>query len=341
MLIKNEERLKKFQSDVRSVEQHYGIYGDKYIVDVIKNEIIKNTSEYFRNTDFEVKEILRSNLINEYNLLYYYQSKLYGIDRAYSLDSLISSLPDVYIVDEKPERFEINDTLLSELDFNNGLTMEEALELLKWTVNNTRDNLNKDLENDGNSSEDVYDNYNLLGTCGFSQFSSLYPLQQLGLEITINNTNAISGGSHAYGTVLIPIKTENKIEKKRFLIDCTYRQFFTIPYNNVSRYFYNDKPFPGYFISSDQEYIKFSRELLKNGFVEASYSNIEKYLQPFFANSISFDKAEFIDQEFRKKINIFDVLNNIQTEFDYLPEEFKEWGYNLEFNSHGKINNKN
>lgn len=298
-------------------------------LDDIKKKIIEKTKMYINSDNYQLQESLRNELVNCYNLLYFYQAKVNGLRKAYMLDKEIESLPNIYMVEQLPEKFEVDERLIAEINISNGLTEEQALELLKWTVNNTRNNLIIEEMGRTGIPGDVYGNSCLDGACGLSQFSTLYPLQQLGLEITINNVGDICGIRHAYGTVVIPININGKITKKRFLIDCTYRQFFTLPFNVVSRYLGNP-PSVGFFTSLNQEQIDFSKELLKNGFVEASLENMNKYLKPFFYSSVSADNIHEMDKKFGE-VDIFDILENKQEEFDYTEEEFFEWGMNLNF----------
>jgi hypothetical protein len=284
---------------------------------------------YINSDNYELQESLRKELVGYYNLLYYCQAKVNGLRRAYMLDKDIECLPNIYMVEQLPEKFEIDENLLSEINVTEGLTINQALELLKWTVNNTRNNLIIEGNNRMGIPEDVYGNSCLGGACGFSQFSTLYPLQQLGFEVTINNVGDMCGVRHAYGTVVIPINSEGKITKKRFLLDCTYRQFFTLPFNVVARYL-SGSPSVGFFTSLGQEQIEFAKELLKNGFVEASLENMIKYIKTFFYSSMSADNIHEMDRMF-DEIDIFNILENKQEEFDYTEEEFIEWGFNLDF----------
>lgn len=153
-------------------------------------------------------------MIRYYNLLYFCQDKTNG--RAYLLDNDLQKLPNIYILEQSPKRFDIDESLLKQINVSEGLTMEQATELLKWTVNNTRDNMNFSSKKNSVVFNDVYDNNSLMGFCGFSQFSSLYPLQQLGLEITINNMMDVCELCHCYGTVTIPIRVNGQIIKKDF-----------------------------------------------------------------------------------------------------------------------------
>lgn len=320
------ELVLKFQDDINQVEkQNLDI---DTILAAIKKQIKEETAAYFETNDYEHKEKIKNDLIRNYNLMYYFQAKRNGIDNTYCLDDDMLLLPDIYLVDQVPERFEINNELFECINVSEGLTIDQATELLKWTTNNTRDNLTQSIKRRSSELGGVYDNASLFGFCGFAQFSSLYPLQKMGLKITINNVRELFGTRHAFGTVTIPIKTEDMIVDKRFLIDCSYRQFFSIPENVVARYL-NTTPEVGFFVNMQQDEIEFAKELLKNGFVEADLENLKKYLKPFFSTSIKKEEISKIDEEF-SKIDIINLLENKQVEFDFSEEEFFDKDYNLD-----------
>lgn len=328
MINKIKKQILDFRDDIDAMEKEKTTDDIASILTTIREKIKELTKKYFETENYQLQETLKTELARYYNLLYYYQAKINGLERAYILDDEIEKLPHIYMVEQLPEKFELDESLLKEIDASEGLTMEQALELLKWTVNNTRDNLITEGESSKGIPEDVYGNSSLVGACGFSQFSTLYPLKKLGLEVTINNVGQVCGERHAYGTVVIPIRSEGKIINKRFLIDCTYRQFFTLPFNVTARYL-SHSPSIGFFINHDEEQIKFAKELLKNGFIEASIENIEKYLKPFFYSSTSADNIHKVEEKFNN-INIVETIENKQEEFDYEEEEFIEWGFNLE-----------
>ena len=328
------ELVKTFYDDVHYYENDVT---DKefYYFDIIDG-IKKDTKLYFETDDEKIKKEIINDLERKYNMLFYINA-LKDVNAMYNLPNEIELLPNIYLVDQKPERFEIDEDLLTtNIDVSQGLTEDEAIELLKWTSNNTRDNLN--ISNKmRNSSADVYDNDSLGGSCGFSQFSTLYPLKQLGLKVTINNIGEIGEGRHAYGTVIIPIKKGNEIVNKRYLIDCTYRQFFTVPNNIISRYL-NTRPEIGFYIVNDSEEVIFAKELMKNGFIEATDENLKKYLKPFFSMKFDIEGLSKVDKEFLK-IDIIDIIDNKQDEWDYTEEEFNNWGMNLSIINKKKSNN--
>lgn len=297
----------------------------------IKKEIQEETNAYYQINDDETKIKIKEDLVRNYNLLHYYRASLNGIRYAFLQEDDLKGLKEVYVLDEKPLKHEVNSTLLENIN-SASLTKEEANELLKWTVNNTRENLEKVNQYE---KYDVYGNASLIGCCGFSQFSSLYPLEKLGFKITINNVGSFSPLRHAFGTVTLPINENGKIINKSYIIDCTYRQFFTLPFNVVTRYF-SGTPHPGFFIDANEDEIKFAKELLENGFVEATKENIEKYCKPFFATNFKMKDVKNIDKEF-SKLDILNILENKTEKFDYDEEEFANGGYNLSIVKNSKL----
>ena len=324
-----EEELKILLEDIEQYEKKNN--KEIYIIN-IKNKIKELTNSYFKTDNIEVKKQITKELTKYYNILYYHRGKI-DKHKMYQLDEDIDKLPEIYIIEQKPKKFEVNEEILKSINIEEGLTEEQALELLKWTSNNTRNNLIYSAS-EPNKKLDVYGNEALIGFCGLAQFSSLYPLQQLGLNITINNIRELPGYAHAFGTVTIPIRTNDKIVPKSYIIDCTYRQFFSIKYNVISRYF-NTKPEAGFFINQDKEEIKFAKELLKNGFIELTPHTLEMYLKPFYSMMVDIEKTDEIDKEF-KKIDLIHYLKNKQDEFDFDKEEFDSWDMNLELPKKGK-----
>ena len=284
--------------------------------------------EYCSTDDINKKDEIEKEISRCYNMIFYIKSKI-DKEKMYVLDDDISRLPDTYVLYQKPELFELDEELLNSINIENGLSIEQAQELLKCTVNNTRNNLNIDLQTLPRK-EDVYDNYSLSGHCGFSQYSSLYPLQKLGLKVTVNNFSKYNIPSHAFGTVTIPINENGNIVDKRYLVDCTYRQFFTTDFNVIGRYM-DSTAEPGFFVVQDEEEISFAKELLKNGYIEATQDNLKKYLKPFFATRKKLYELDNFDQEF-SEIDVIDLIENKQSEFDYSEDEFKDWGMNLDLN---------
>ena len=301
----------------------------------IENNIIYLTDLYYKKEDSKVKYQIKEELIKDYNYLYLCQYMI-NKNKTTLLDEKIKDLPKIFILDDKPVRFAINYDILKDIDVSKGLTEEQSLELLRWTANNTRDNINienSDLFDKTNDPKyDVYDTDDLQGACGFAQALSLYPLEKLGFKITINNMkNFFENYKHAFGTVTIPIRTESGIINEKYLIDFTYRQFFTIEANVVTRYLVH-RPSVGYFVSKDEEEIKFAQELLQNGFVKVEGDVLKKYIKPFLGKNLPISKVEKIAEEL-EKIDFENILENKQEKLDYTEEQLEKYNLVLPINN--------
>ena len=206
---------------------------------------------------------------------------------------------DDFIIESKPIRTIIDDNSLKQVTehINNGLedglSEFEIQTLLDWVVENTRKNIEK------YTGQDITDD-DLMGLCGFAQTSSLLPLENYFKE-TYNSTIDFNTSKikyvirelrHAFGTIEFPLKTKNGVEKKQYLIDITYRQFFkTImcekPTYRLDGTFEMD---PGYFLCNriwkTKESIEMSTQLLKKGYIELTYENLKLYINSFIYSSI-------------------------------------------------------
>ena len=128
--------------------------------------------------------------------------------------------------------------------------------------------------------------------------------------------------------MLIPINEDGKIINKRFLIDCTYRQFFLLRNNLISNYI-NSTPDIGFFVKESEEETRFAKELLSNGFTDGGKEALSLYLKPFYACSLTMDKVFKLDKLFNE-LDILDIVLNRGEEFDYDEEEILSRGMNIE-----------
>ena len=317
------ELLKELNIDISYYEKN--VLEKNSFLEELKKQIVKYSSIYDTSSELE-KESIKHNLSRYYNLLYYINAKK-NKERMYVLDGELQRIPNIFILDDKPTRFSIDESILANLDIEKGLSNDEALTLLRWVVNNARDNL--DISNkSNNSNQRVYSNNDLSGACGLSQYLTLYPLQKLGLQVTINNVGDASIIRHAYGTVVIPINEDRQITEKRFLIDCTYRQFFLLKNNLISNYI-NNTPDIGFFVKESEEETRFAKELLSNGFTDGGKEALSLYLKPFYASSLTMDKVFKLDELFNE-LDILDIVLNKGEEFDYDEEEVVSFGMNIE-----------
>lgn len=284
--------------------------------------------------NYNIKKDVKKELEDAYNKMYMYKYKLELLGKkSYDIPTLNSNSEIIFSEEYETKEHNLNNEMLSGLENKQFYTKEEAENLIKWTVNNTRENL-KILCNTDN-----LDNCDLTGTCGFSQFSSIYPLEKLGLKVTYSNIANLfdkNGGMHAFGTVEIPIKDNGEILTKKYIIDCTYSQFFILKNCVESRYlnsYINNgiiaSPMVGYFMKNNTELKQFAKQMLENGYCEMTDNNLMKYcyglyLQEFNANEVKNAMINF------QKLNIIDKLENYSIEGDYSIEEFQELGCNLE-----------
>ena len=90
-------------------------------------------------------------------------------------------------------------------------------------------------------------------------------------------------------------------QKKYYLIDCTYRQFFTKPFSNINRIRVMRGLAKGASVGSymvmDEKRKKIAEELLKKGYIEATPENLKEYLDGivFSGRDYEFYKSRGLD----------------------------------------------
>ena len=150
----------------------------------------------------------------------------------------------------------------------------------------------------------------------------------MGLTVTRNNIyKIVKCNAHSYGTVILPIRVGNEIVKKRYIIDCTYRQFFTVARSVVSLYLENQRPDPGFFVKlSGPEETAFAKRLLQDGFIEATSENLKHYHMPFFLGGLNLEDIDRAD-EFFSQLNILNIIDTGQEkEYNDSEDELEEDG---------------
>lgn len=237
-----------------------------------------------------------------------------------------------YIIDQKPIRKTINNEELSYVvdklnrvlndDFLlDGINYDEAFMILDWTVENTRRNF---------ASMGIFvDNNSLNGFCEIGQAISLMPLEKLGLRVTKNTASDSFNYpyNHCFGTVTFPI-IENGIKKDvTFLLDTTYRQFFSTVRCNEGRYYTKEEntnlvtaPDPGYFM----EDISFAKQLMSDGYVILNENTAKTYGEAFYLSSLKIGEKRFDENE-----NYLDAILNTST--NYKVNDFELDGLNVDF----------
>ena len=187
---------------------------------------------------------------------YYKLSEKYNIKLDFAYQLYLIGESESYIIKEEPKRFIIDENRLDDaidsLKKGNDLTNEEIEILLQASVMNAR----RGFETLGIDTK----NNSLNGFCELGQALSLMPLENIGLEVTKNSATGSFDYpfNHAFGTVTFPYNGATKT----YLIDTTYRQFFTTNRCNEGRYYQEEEntglkvaPDPGYFVE-DKDFEK-------------------------------------------------------------------------------------
>lgn len=122
------------------------------------------------------------------------------------------------------------------------------------------------------------------------------------------------------------IKDEDR--DKDYIIDCTYRQFFTLDSNSLERLGVMglDGCNPGIYMLQNMSRFNTARELLLNGYIEANDDNFKNYLDGFtlsFRNGLYYEWLGRVDYEVPYTIpQYLRFLNGEELLFDYEPIEF-------------------
>lgn len=263
---------------------------------------------------------------------YYKLSEKTGIKLDFAYQLYLIGESESYIINEEPERFVVDkDELykaINHLEEGNGLTLYEIETLLQASVENARSNF-------ANLGIDVKTN-SLNGFCELGQALTLMPLESLGLKVTKNSAKESFDYpfNHVFGTVTFPYQSANGIEEKTYLIDSTYRQFFTTNRCNEGRYHQAEEntglkvaPDPGYFVEDES----FARNLMRNGYVPLTKENATKYGEAFYKASISLEKQENLNNS---NINYYENIINSNEDYKVDKEELE--GLNIKFRDNNK-----
>lgn len=233
---------------------------------------------------------------------YYKLSEKYNIKLDFAYQLYLIGESESYIIKEEPKRFVIDENRLDDaidsLKKGNDLTNEEIEILLQASVMNAR----RGFETLGIDTK----NNSLNGFCELGQTLSLMPLENIGLEVTKNSAT------------------------KTYLIDTTYRQFFTTNRCNEGRYYQEEEntglkvaPDPGYFVEDKD----FARSLMRNGYIELTEETATKYGEAFKKASIPLKDIDKINDS---NINYYQRILNDREDYKISSGELE--GLNVVFN---------
>lgn len=288
----------------------------------ILNELIE-----LYNTDIsnEEKHKLGSILWTNYYKLC--SENNFTLSEGYNLYLMLEN--ESYIIDQKPVRKSIDKNELNVAigDLKNafgnygGITYDQALIILDWVVENTRRNFEL--------MGIFIDNNSLNGFCEIGQALSLMPLENLGLKVTKNTARDSFDYpyNHCFGTVTFPILENGIKEDVTFLLDTTYRQFFSTVRCNEGRYYTKEEnttldtaPDPGYFMKD----ISFAKELMANGYVLLNSNTARTYGEAFYLSSLKLG-----EERLAQNSNYLDDILNTST--NYKVNDFELDGMNIDF----------
>lgn len=294
--------------------------------DTLNKILLAIMDVYNEDMDNDKKHEVLSKLWTDY----YKLSEKYNIKLDFAYQLYLIGESESYIIDEEPKRFVIDESRLDEaidsLKKGNDLTDEEIEIFLQASVMNARRGfatLGIDIKNNS-----------LNGFCELGQALSLMPLENIGLEVTKNSASASFDYpfNHAFGTVTFPYDGTTKT----YLIDTTYRQFFTTNRCNEGRYYQEEEntglkvaPDPGYFVEDEN----FARNLMRNGYIELTEETATKYGEAFNKASIPLKDIDKINES---NINYYQRILNDREDYKISSGELE--GLNVVFNDKTNVN---
>lgn len=264
------DMLKELLSEIES------IYMEPLSNDVKYNKVSTLWEKYYK-----LKNKYNISSADEYNLNLLAENACYKINQEPSM-----TIPDMNIV--KKSLLSLNEAIKN----SSGIEESEAECLLNYVIYHTRKQLSI-------LGIDIL-TCSMNGFCELAQILSLKAFEEIGLNVTKNlaENDFMYSLHHCYGTVTFPIKSSSKVYNKSYLIDVTYRQFFTSNRCHRGMYYIKDcdsdtnmYPDPGYFVDD----VDFAKILLKEGYIELNNETAKQYGMPFTLSSIHSDMADNIN----------------------------------------------
>ena len=279
-------------------------------------------------------ENLNSLLILYYQFCERYQLEPFNIE-------VKNALKDLYILESEPLLFEIDQNKLQEAlvhletvknqnkdQLQEGIRLEEAKVILDYVLQKVRKILKECCLVDV-----VHNSLNEYSKMG--QEITMNMFLDMGLEVTINNDTIFTNlekPMHYFGTVAIPIKENDGVILNHYLIDSTYRRFFTFFQNHqgLLNKISLMSPQVGYYACQSKEGRIFSNELLKNGYVLLTSENAKIYGSSF-AFHVFFNTEEALKQclTMDKEIYLKEILTQ-QEKLQLDKEQLIRLGYPLD-----------
>ncbi len=277
--------------------------------------------------------------LNALLLLYYQFCERYQIDPFHiqvkkALDSLYILESEPLIFDINQEKYEQATTHLEKVLKNNekkledGLSLEEAKIILDFVIQKARHLLitcyHVDIEN--NSLNDY---------SKITQEITMNLLKEYNLSITINNDTIfthLEKPTHFFGTVAFPILESGKVKIKRFLIDATYRRYFTFLNNHqgLLNKISLVSPQVGYYVCQSEKGKTFSTELLKNGYVLLTPEIAKIYGSSFALHTFSGSEESLKRCLLTEDQAYLEDIVNQQEKLQFNKEQLTKLGFTFE-----------
>lgn len=163
------------------------------------------------------------------------------------------------------------------------LTEAESILLIRYMVSCTRMNLAIHLTDSiyQRGCQNIKD-ATLEGLCGLSTDSIVFACKEISSLVHYRDMwDFLPTAGHSFCFLKIPTYTDLNIIEKKYIIDCTYRQFFQIQYCSKGRLYRDSIPDIGYFVYQNKEKVLFAQNLLQNGFFIVNENNLCSYFEPF------------------------------------------------------------
>lgn len=257
-----------------------------------RQEYIDNILSLAEEQESTVKTIKMESLLNEYYFFcstYQLPWQFKGCYDILNKSYIIESEPTI-ITDMDVERVRLAvDNYNHAKDSDSVISIDDVNVILEYVVQNARKIMSNNL--DINTSS-------LLGECGHAQNYVVIPLSNIGVQVSVNNSKYFPycDSVHAFAVATFDVIEDGKNVKKRFLIDPTYRQFFSTLLACYGRYFlksHNPKqviaPMAGYHIIREKNGFNIAQKILKDGYIELTDEVLLAYGHSFSLQSVPVD----------------------------------------------------
>lgn len=269
----------------------------------------------------KINGVYASDLSNDekYNVLrvlwteYYTTCAKYHYDESVAYDFCMIHESDCYSIYQEPVRakWSRDDYIMAfsklgiAYEKDRGISYEDAIIILDWLVENARKNYDM-------LGIDIKTN-SLNGMCEIGQVCSIMPAEKFGIKVTKNEASCFSFPlNHCFGTVTLPIESNGNVNDVSFIVDTTYRQFFSSVRCHEGRYYTYEEntgnptaPDPGYFVTDNS----FAKELMAKGYVPLNSDTAYLYGYPFMMSGV------LLGQEKKNDINYLDAIKNSNLDY--------------------------